>query len=171
MNNPEHTPQRIGKVMIYLAWLLLLGLLSLFFHNALEREENPNRDLAVYSNQSAGGVVLQRNRSGHYVAPGFINGQAVRFLLDTGATEISIPGKTAQRLGLKRGRPGRASTANGIITVYDTLLERVRLGNIALGNVRAHINPHMGGETVLLGMSFMKHLEMVQKGDTLTLRQ
>ena len=55
--------------------------------------------------------------------------------------------------------------------MYDTVADEVRLGNIVLRQVRASINPHMLGDTVLLGMSFMKNLELVQKGDTLTIRQ
>ena len=91
--------------------------------------------------------------------------------MDTGATRVSIPAGVAARLGLTRGRPGRASTANGTIVVYATVLDRVTLGNLAMEGVHADINPHMQGDTVLLGMSFMKHLEMTQRGDRLTLRQ
>ena len=171
MNAPDGTQKRMAKVMIYLAWILFLGLLTLFFSNVLEWEHNPNRNLANYSETGPREVVLKRNRSGHYIAPGLINNEPVRFLLDTGATEISIPASVAERLQLRAGRPSRASTANGIITVYDTVLDQVALGNIALNSVRAHINPHMHSETILLGMSFMKHLELIQRGDTLTLRQ
>ena len=48
---------------------------------------------------------------------------------------------------------------------------RVALGGVRLGGVRAHINPHMSGEEVLLGMTFLRHLEFVQQGRKLTLRQ
>lgn len=115
-------------------------------------------------------VILQRNRMGHYVANGEINNQPVRFLLDTGATSISLPAEVAQRLGLKGTRKHQVETANGTITVSATRLHQVSLGGITLHNVRAHINPHMDGEDVLLGMTFLKHLEMIQRGNTLTLR-
>jgi aspartyl protease family protein len=95
----------------------------------------------------------------------------VRFLLDTGATDVNIPAAIASRIGLSRGQAQRAMTANGTITVYRTQLDEVRLGNIALPDVRASINPHMPGDTVLLGMSFMRDLEMIQRDNTLTLRQ
>jgi aspartyl protease family protein len=163
--------RRIGGVMIVVACLILLGLLTLLFDDVLQKQRHPNSSLAGYNAAAPPEVVLKRNRRGHYVAPGYINGQPVRFLLDTGATRVSIPETVASRLGLRRGRPGRVSTANGTIVVYDTLLEQVSLGNVALRDVRADINPHMQGETVLLGMSFMKHLELVQRGDTMTLRQ
>ena len=169
-NNPEHGQKRLGNAMIYLAWVLVIGLLTLFFGKVLDWQHNPNQGLQ-YSATGPREVVLKRNRGGHYIAPGVINGEPVRFLLDTGATQISIPQEVANRIGLLRGRPSMASTANGTITVYDTRLDEVGLGNIVLHDIGAHINPHMFGDTVLLGMSFMKHLELVQRGDTLTLRQ
>jgi aspartyl protease family protein len=63
------------------------------------------------------------------------------------------------------------STANGIITTYATRVATVSLGNIELHNIRASINPYAPDDDVLLGMSFLKELEMVQRGDVLILRQ
>lgn len=171
MSDPVRSQQNMGKFMIIGVWILLLGLLSLFFNGWLQSRDNPNRGLASYAPNGSGEVVLERSRGGHYIAPGFINGAQVRFLLDTGATDVNIPAEIADRIGLHRGQPQRAMTANGMITVYRTMLDEVRLGDIALSEVRASINPHMPGDTVLLGMSFMRDLEMIQRNNTLTLRQ
>ncbi|HIF55390.1 MAG TPA: TIGR02281 family clan AA aspartic protease, partial [Methylococcaceae bacterium] len=57
-----------------------------------------------------------------------------------------------------------------IIKVFTTRLDSVSVGAIELNNIRATINPHMQGKEILLGMSFLKHLEMMQKGQELTLR-
>ena len=57
-----------------------------------------------------------------------------------------------------------------MITVYQTQLDSVQLGGITLKNIAANINPHMPDKIVLLGMSFMKHIEMIQRDGTLTLR-
>ena len=100
---------------------------------------------------------------------GFINGHEVTFLLDTGATNISVPAGIAIDAGLEEGRPARVGTANGVITVYQTRLNTVQLGGIILQDIAANINPHMHDKIVLLGMSFMKHLEMSQREGTLTL--
>ena len=113
--------------------------------------------------------MLKRNRLGHYVAPGKINNQPVTFLLDTGATAVSVPANVANNIGLTRGRSITVGTANGNIEVYQTTLKSVQLGNITLHEIRGNINPYMDGDTVLLGMSFMRHLELTQRGDTLTL--
>ena len=164
----QHTPKRIGQGMWAVAWVLLLGMLYIFFEEQVKEKYNPNHNLVT---GSAPEVVLQRNRAGHYVAPGEINGTPVIFLLDTGATTISIPEAVAEKIGLQRGYRSEVSTANGNIDVYNSRLDNVQLGGINLQNIRGHINPHMEGETVLLGMSFMQHLEIIQKGNTLTLRR
>lgn len=152
--------------MFVLAFALMIGLVAFFFSDFLERRQNPNQSLSSTVDE----VVLKRNRYGHYVAPGAINGQPVVFLLDTGATRVSIPAGLASRLGLKRGAPGIANTANGQVTVYSTTLDSVSLGGITQQGVRGSINPGMDGEEILLGMTFLKHLELVQRGDTLLLR-
>ena len=111
------------------------------------------------------------NRAGHYLAPGKINGTTVKFLLDTGATDVAIPEKLAERLQLKKGSRTLSQTANGVVRSYSTVLDRISLGGIELYNIRASIFPGMPSGEVLLGMSFLKHLEMVQKGNTLTLKK
>ena len=77
----------------------------------------------------------------------------------------------ARRLDLSRGAPIQAQTANGIETTYRTRLDSVRLGTIRIDGVRAHINPGMSGDEVLLGMSFLRDLEFQQRDGVLTLRQ
>ena len=64
-----------------------------------------------------------------------------------------------------------SQTANGTVRAYLTRLDSVRLGAIEQNQVRATIAPGLGSEQVLLGMSFLKNLEMIQRGDQLTLRQ
>jgi len=167
--NPQ---RRLGVGMTVAMWIVMLGLMTLFFQSWQEKQYNPNQQLAL--SEGDGGVrelVLQRNRYGHYVANGFINRQPVVFLLDTGASDISVPEGLARQIGLRRGSAMRYQTANGMITVYATSLTTVDLGGIVLQQVRASINPNMQGNEVLLGMSFLKHLEFTQRGDSLTLRQ
>ncbi len=158
---------RMGLAMMALAWLLVGALLVAVFSGVLERQRNPNRALVATGN---GEVTLQRNRAGHYLAPGLVNGHSVDFLLDTGATSVVVPGHLAARLGLVPGPAGTATTAAGNVRIYHSVANSVRIGGIELSRVPTIINPHMDGDTVLLGMSFMRELELVQRGDTLTLR-
>lgn len=166
--DPDRTRRGLGRWMHHLTWVALLFLLTLFFNDYVADKRNPNRNLNLI-NHEGGEVVLQRNRSGHYVAPGRINGEPVTFLLDTGATQVSVPEVLADRLGLEKGRRLQTMTANGVISVHATRLDSVQLGGIELRDVSASINPYMPGDTVLLGMSFMQHLDMVQREGTLSL--
>jgi aspartyl protease family protein len=170
--NEDDELKKMSRWMIAIVWLLVLGLLTIYFNNFLDKQHNPNQMVETRAHSDGSReVVLQRNRSGHYMATGKLNGQSVNFLLDTGATWVSIPEKIANNLKLERGAPMEVSTANGVITTYATRIDTVSLGDIQLNNVRASINPHAPDDDVLLGMSFLKKLEMVQRGDTLILRQ
>lgn len=163
--------KKIGQGMIYIAWILFLGLLTIAANKLLEQQNNPNQRLEISDNEDRiAEVILVQNRRGHYVATGTINGEKVTFLLDTGASEISIPEKVAQRLQLKKGYPSQVMTANGSITVFSTELHQVSLGAISLHKLRAHINPYMQTDEILLGMNFMRHLEMIQRDKQLLLR-
>lgn len=164
--------KNIGQGMLIACFAIALGGLTLFFDGWLDNQANPNQ--SPRSSESANGVrevELQRNRQGHYVANGTINGVAVTFLLDTGATDVAIPENVARAAGLQAGFAGQANTANGTVTVYSTRIDELVLGNIVLSNVGASITPSMGGDTILLGMSALRQVEFTQRGSTLTLRQ
>ena len=132
---------RTGRLMVYGSWILAALLLTWLFSGLLDRQRNPN-----YSPQSSVGpdgdrrVVLKRNRFGHYYARGAINGKPVEFLLDTGATVVSIPEQVAARLGLERGPPRVVQTANGRIVTYATVLD-----SVAISYFYETIHLHTGG--------------------------
>ena len=170
MNPVKPISGGLGKAMIYVAWIIVLGILVLFFQNILDRRHNPNRTLVSHIDDSGRPtVVLKRNRTGHYLTNGAINGHPVEFLVDTGATDIAIPIDMADRLGLRPGMPRQYQTANGFITAYVTHIDELAIGPIVIRNVRASLNPGMGSMDILLGMSLLKQLEFTQRGDTLTL--
>ena len=159
--------------MLVGAWVLLLALLTLFFGGVLEKRNNPNPSPSgQILEQGVREVQLQRNAQGHYVAGGFINGRPVTFLVDTGATQVAVSEKLAQRLGLKKQGGAFTQTANGVVAVWQTVLDRVRLGVIEQRGIRAVILPGLEPwDQVLLGMSFLKNLELVQRDGSLLLRQ
>jgi aspartyl protease family protein len=163
-------PPTLNKATIYLIWIGLLLITTLIFNQVLERQNNPNQTLAISVNeQGQPEVTLQRNRYGHYVASGTINDHPVVFLLDTGATLVSIPEHIARDLGLKKGAAFQSETANGLSTSYRTTLDKVSLGDIVMNNVPASISAGMEFDEILLGMSFLKHLKLSQQGKELML--
>ena len=171
MSPESHEQKRLGHKFIIAMWIALMGLVFFLFNNILEQDYNPNQDVNTVIKGQLREVILKRNRYGHYVSKGTINKQPVTFLLDTGASDISIPDKIAKNLRLSYGQARQYQTANGIITSYLTELNQVSIGQIELNNIRASINPNMEHDEILLGMSFLKHIEFTQRGDTLILRQ
>lgn len=168
----KNSSRSIGFGMLVVFWVGVLLVAAYFAGNWLDKGVNPNSKLSTLDTVNYKEVILKRNIQGHYVAAGAINGHAVSFLLDTGATFVSLPAATADKIGLKRMYRAKSTTANGVIDVFGTRLNKVSLGTIELDNVAGSINPQMGkGDKILLGMSFLKHLEIVQHRDSLVLRQ
>ncbi len=118
-----------------------------------------------------GSVTLFPDDRGHYLADGQVNGAHVRFLVDTGATMVSLPSSEASRLGIdwRKGRRGYSRTANGLSVVYAVMLDSVTLGGITLYNVEGLVHDAAGLDTALLGMSFLGRTEMRREGQNLTL--
>jgi len=171
MTDESEDHRRLGHKFIIAMWIAVMIMAFFLFNNILENDYNPNQQVLTQQSGDKNTVVLKRNRYGHYVTQGKINNQPVTFLLDTGASDISIPDKIARKLKLKYGQERRYQTANGSIIGYLTTVESVSIGNIKLNNARASINPKMQGNEILLGMSFLKFIEFTQRGDTLILRQ
>jgi aspartyl protease family protein len=161
--------RRGGTVMLTVAWLLIIGGLYWYFSERDARETNPNTARALKMQQ--GDLTLLRNRAGHYLADGEINGRSVTFLLDTGATWVALPLALGRELGLKRGAAVTLQTANGPATGYQTRLDRVRIGPLELTDVAAVMSDGLDADAVLLGMSFLKRVEFTQRDDKLILKQ
>ncbi len=170
-NKPGDFISRAGTSMTVIAWIIFLIFLFGLFDHFIDQRNNPNQNVitAVYGQKKQ--IVLQRNPYGHYVSDGTINGQDVVFLLDTGATEIAIPATVANELGLVKKQSIRVKTANGTATAYKTRIDSAALGEIRLYDLNATILTNMTGNEILLGMNFLKHFEIIQKGKTLTIKQ
>jgi aspartyl protease family protein len=105
----------------------------------------------------------------HFHAEASVNGMPVRFLVDTGASAVTLPANDARRLGIAYRSGARlvAQTANGPVPVYRVSLERLRVGAIELRSVEAVVVEH-GLDIPLLGMSFLNQVDMRREGPTLT---
>ncbi len=117
-------------------------------------------------------IVLQADSGGHFMTLGSINGGTVRFMVDTGATAVSLSRADADRLGLRyrNGRPIRIQTANGMTEGYLMTLDRVRIGDVEIGGVQATV-AERDMPFVLLGNSFLSRFQMKRENDTLTLER
>ena len=157
--------------MLLVAWVVAMGLATWLFGNWQSARDNPNQQPQSLHGNDYIELRLASGRGGHYLLNGQINARPVTFLLDTGATAVSIPAELAHDLQLKRGAPLQLSTANGTVTGWRTRLASLQLGDIRLHEVAAIIVPNMGDQQVLLGMSALKQLEFTQRDGTLVLRQ
>ena len=128
--------------------------------------------IGAASGDGSGKVALTADGQGHFYTTGTINGAYVRFLVDTGATMVSLGASDARRIGLdpSRGVKGLSDTANGQIVVTKIQLDTVRVGDITLHNVDALIH-QSDMPAALLGMSFLNRMEMQRDGSTMTLKR
>lgn len=124
----------------------------------------------VGSSTGRSSVTLAANPQGHFLTQGQINGAAVEFVVDTGATLVSLSSKDARRIGLSYlgGKSVMMRTANGTAPAYLVKLDSVRVGDIALVGVEAVVMENQD-MPVLLGMSFLNRTDMRREGQTMVL--
>jgi aspartyl protease family protein len=117
-------------------------------------------------------IVLPVGLGGHFTSAGAINGRAVQFMVDTGATLVAISETEARRIGLDYHDAPRAftQTANGAVPVHRVSLSAVRLGEVEVANVEAIVMPAQM-PYVLLGNSFLSRFQMRRDNDLLRLER
>ncbi len=121
---------------------------------------------------SNGRIVLPADGGGHFMGQGSINGQAVQFMVDTGASSVALSVSDAERIGLdyRAGQPVRVGTANGATQGWRLKLRSVRLGDVEVYEVDAVVTPQ-GMPFVLLGNSYLNRFQMKRENDQMTLEQ
>ena len=115
-------------------------------------------------------IVLTESSGGHFVAAGQINGRAVQFMADTGATGIGMSTQDAESAGInyKNGQAVQISTANGALRGFRLKLDSVRAGDVELYGVDAVVTPQPM-PFVLLGNSFLSRFQMKRDNNLMTL--
>ena len=102
---------------------------------------------------------IRQSADGHFWATANLNGESVRFLIDSGATTTSISAATARRAGIEPsgGFPVLVQTANGDVQARRGRAERLIVGTIERRDVAVHISEAFGDMNVL-GMNFLSSL-------------
>ena len=128
-------------------------------------------DEADAATQARRSITLSSGAGGHFTSSGSINGQATQFLIDTGASAISISQGEADRLGLnyRDGKRATTQTANGVVTAQWLQLDSVRIGEVEVRNVDAIVFPGQMSH-VLLGNSFLSRFQMKRVNEVMTLQ-
>ncbi len=152
-----------GLISVLIIWITVFVIVYLYFETRLDSK-------VVVANASLehGEVLIPRSRDGHYYVQGAINGYPVKFLVDTGASVVSISKEIAQRANLPTGRSANFTTAAGIIKgemVYDQTID---VGGIIVGGLQVSVGLH--GDVALLGQNFLRKIDVIQTNDRMILR-
>lgn len=117
-------------------------------------------------------IVLPAGSGGHFMTAGAINGRSVNFMVDTGATLVSISAADALRIGLdyKKSSPVQINTANGMGRAFRVRLNTVRVGDVEVYDVDALVS-EQPMPYVLLGNSFINRFSMQREGDQMVLQK
>ena len=138
--------------------------------NTLRLGEAPVNMGASKSGGKGNRIVLVAGTGGHFLTPGQINGKAVQFMVDTGATSVAMGSQDAERTGInfRAGQPVMMSTANGSVQGYRIKLDSVRVGDVEVFGVDAVVTPQPM-PYMLLGNSFLTRFQMLRENDQMTL--
>jgi aspartyl protease family protein len=112
-------------------------------------------------------IVLRRGPDGHFHWPGEVNGVAVDFLVDTGATSTALPARLAARAGLSLGAPVQSSTAGGTVMGHHSQADLRLRGGLAVQRLRVTVLPEL--DAPLLGMDVLGRLHFTQGNGVLRL--
>ena len=165
----------LGKAARYGAiWLAIAGVVALAY---LLRHEGGRlwSELSPASGLVEGqSIRFPLDAEGHFIVEARVNGIPLRFMVDTGASDVVLSPADARRLGFTPDKlvfNRRYGTANGVVMGAPVRLRQVAVGPIVLENVRASVNAAPMGRS-LLGMSFLSRLSGYEVArDHLTLRR
>ena len=119
-------------------------------------------------------LILAPDSANMYNVRGTINGSHVSFVVDTGATLVSMNSNVAKKLGIDyklTGKEGQSYTASGKSKIYIVNLKKVKIGDIELHNVEGAVHEGNFPVVTLLGMSFLGKLDMKREGRIMELQK
>jgi len=107
---------------------------------------------------------------GHFRLRGFINNQPAMFLVDTGATHISVSDDFARRANLQAGSLVKLNTANGVRTGQLVKGVTVIVGSFAVPAATVAVGTAGQGGEVLLGQSFLRNFDITMNDRQMVIR-
>jgi aspartyl protease family protein len=153
-----------GPLAIVVFWLVIMGVV----YGGIKMVMKP-REITI---SMAGEMTIPRARDGHFYAPGAISGQPVMFLVDTGATYVTVGEEFARHAGIGSGTPTRFHTANGVIEGRIVADVPVSLGPAAVSGVKVAVGMNgIGRDQALLGQSFLSKFQITLTGNQMVLRR
>lgn len=152
-----------GPLAITTFWLLVLGGLYAAMHQYLKPEP--------VTITASGELVIPQSRDGHFYATGSVNGKPVTFMVDTGASLVTVSAPFANSAGIGAGAPTVFKTANGDLQGRIVPNVPVTVGPIRVSGVRVGVGlVGAGADQALLGQSFLSKLDVMVSQGRMTLR-
>ncbi len=146
---------KVATVWLLLGLLVFLGVLTW-------QREQARTQFRV----DGGTIEIRRGADGHYHWPGTVNGRAVDFLIDTGATTTAISAALARELGLQGEQRVRSSTAGGVVEGEVVSADVQLAGGVGARRLRVIALPGLG-DRPLLGMDLLGRLQWSQSNGVL----
>jgi aspartyl protease family protein len=148
-------------------WMALLGVLYLGFAQVEKHRAKQFQSYAL----ATGELLIPRQPNGHFEVPGEVNHQPVMFLVDTGASHVSVSRSLAEEAGLPSGSPIRLQSANGTLSGELVRNVPVRVGHLVLNQTTVAVGL-VGVKTneALLGQGFLKNFDVEMRRDEMVLR-
>ncbi len=162
---PKFNTEKLGIIMLVISWVLALGLVWILYQKLIFTSKP--LEITKFGNTTQ--IKVFKNNDGHYTIDGFINNYKVEFLIDTGASYVSISQSLAIKLGLPTLGETIVDTASGEAVAYRTKIDSFTIGEINFANISATAMPNMHKDFALLGMNVLKHFDIIKKENTLTL--
>jgi len=164
MANDGNTSKELPHTFKLLTIWLVLGVMVFLGFKAWERHQRQQQQQQRFT-LSGQTIVLQRSADGHFHWPGEVNGVAVDFLIDTGATGTALPAALAQRAGLIAERTVTSNTAGGLTQGYVARADITLRGGVKAERLSVTVLPRL--EFPLLGMDVLSRLRFSQQDGTL----
>ncbi len=152
-----------GHIGALAIWITISVAIYLYF----DARQKPT--IAVAGEELASGeIMIPRSRDGHYYVRGKINGHPVDFMVDTGASTVSISRGVARNAHLARGMPATFHTANGAVRGEIVSGQTIEAGGIVIEGLSVGVG--VQGDIALLGQNFLRKVDVLQSGDKMLLR-
>ena len=156
--------RKSSPVLIFVFWLGVIGLL----YTGMTHYLKP-KSVTISAN---GDLVIPRAKDGHFYAMGLVNGKPVNFMVDTGASMVTVSEEFAKSAGLARGSATIFKTANGDLPGRIVPGVPVALGPVSVSSVRVGVGLVGGNASeALLGQSFLSRFEVLMSKEQMVLRQ
>jgi aspartyl protease family protein len=157
------SPTKTGLIPMMIFWCVVMGLLYVLMTHYLKPKQ-----AQVSAN---GDLVIHRSHDGHFYTAGTINGKEVKFMVDTGASLVSVSEEFAQKALIRGGVPTTFHTANGSRPGRVVEGLSVSIGPVSVTNVKVGVGMKLGGESdALLGQSFLSKFDITMTKNQMVLR-